>query len=185
MSPPSQREGSLPWNEVNVTRQGLNALSCLRRYRIGSCLQCRVSPRRASYFHLLAQMKVTKAKGANRIWPERFGYAPRGPLATTRDDDNRSALDGSLLRTAPILHEPFPTRVALQEDEARACAPPVERSEARWTPVVARGPLGRGADGNGEDEWFCIQPLCFGYFHLVKVTRPPGETRQRRHEPIR
>jgi hypothetical protein len=38
-------------------------------------------------------------------------------------------------------------------------------------------PPDRGADGNGEDEWFCIQALCFGDFHLgqqMKVTRLPG-----------
>src|SRR4029453_10822854 len=70
------------------------------------------------------------------------------------------------MRTARILNEPMATRSALQGDEARACAPTVERSEVRWTAVVASGPLGRGADGNGEDEWFCIQPLCFGYFHF-------------------
>jgi hypothetical protein len=55
-------------------------------------------------------------------------------------------------------------------------------------------PPDRGADGNGEDEWCCIQALCFGDFHLgqqmfaqrgpahfaqqsyagTKVTRLPG-----------
>jgi hypothetical protein len=42
---------------------------------------------------------------------------------------------------------------------------------------VKQCPPDRGADGNGEDEWFCIQALCFGDFHLgqqMKVTRPPG-----------
>jgi hypothetical protein len=31
----------------------------------------------ASNFHLLAQMKVTKAKGLNTIWPARFGWKTR------------------------------------------------------------------------------------------------------------
>ena len=61
-------------------------------------------------------MKVTKAKGLNCIWPSRFGYAPRGPLDTTRDDDNSSALDGSrAAHGSRVLNEPQANRSALED----------------------------------------------------------------------
>jgi hypothetical protein len=50
------------------------------RWRVFACCRlyawhCRVPPRQAGNFHLLAQMKVTKAKGLTLFGQLAFGYA--------------------------------------------------------------------------------------------------------------
>jgi hypothetical protein len=102
----------------------------------------------AGNFHLLAQMKVTKAKGPNTIWPSRFGKKVRpAQCGSTRSGER-------LERGAKA----FALRVgrALRQVE-----------QARRQPNSP-------AEASGSDR---IEALCFGDFHLgqqMKVTGDAG-----------
>jgi hypothetical protein len=140
---------------------------------LADCVACRVPPRRAGNFHLLVQMKVTKAKDPNATPLSAFcalrNPGPAGHLETpwritrqrTRRRGPRNA-SPALIRWTQGQSAARPRRVRCWTDERRSVQ-------------VAR----RAGQANREErtERFCIEPLCFGDFHLgpqMKVTRPPG-----------
>jgi hypothetical protein len=106
--------------------------------------------RRPTYFHLLAQMKVGKAKGLNTIWLLHVAGGPRTPLRQplcpwATDTPPRDA------RKAPFIRGP------------RARASNLARA---WVVATSTGQI-------------VFEALFFGYFLLgqqKKVTRPPAET---------
>ena len=141
--------------------------------RFGSVPICRVPPRRAGNFHLRGQMKVTKAKALNAtplMRSARFGTAPGGPLEASL---RLGVPARSQARASLGLARAIQTLDARPKREAR----PAQRA---WRDESQRGiqwPAGRGSGACRTSEWFCIEPLCFGDFHLgpqMKVTRPPG-----------
>ena len=157
---------------------------------------CRVPPRRAGNFgvritslrevsgpplreHLLAQMKVTKAKGLNATPFMRSarcgGPAQRATegacITSSLRPARRCGASQSLARvnTNPIepALDPRPKR-----SEASSSGQ-VPRSAAKY-PVARRAGQARREE---RTERCCIEPLCFGDFHLgpqMKVTRLPG-----------
>ena len=131
----------------------------------------RVSPRRASNFHLSRQMKVTKAKAPNAshlIPPLRlekiiiFGRADyasehhaAGPAVV---NSNASPQHTAHQRVHPHFKNPVPAawRAEVPSDASKAMI-----FSARSVGI----------------KWLAFEPLCFGDFHLgqqMKVTRPPG-----------
>ena len=132
----------------------------------------RVPARRPGNFHLVAQMKVTKEKSLNA--------KPLSSFCTLRNP-------------GPAGHwRPCGTS-ALQRARRRGASQARPRENAECGADAKRGPLRhrrlddrtrhptarRAGRARGEEraERFCIEPLCFGDFHLgpqMKVTRPPG-----------
>ena len=139
----------------------------------GGAPACRVPPRRAGNFHLRGQMKVTKAQALNApplMRSSRFGAAPGGPLEAPL----RPGLPArSQARASPGLARAIQTLDARPKREAR----PTQRAWWHESQQGIQWPAGRGFAACRTSEWFCIEPLCFGDFHLgpqMKVTRPPG-----------
>ena len=95
-----------------------------------SHVRCRVPPRRAGNFHLLAQMKVTKAKGLNtHLCRGRGCILSRlvmRRIASARFLDNPSSLRDFIGRKAPVRRE-------LDPDPRCARVPGVARCEVRST----------------------------------------------------
>ena len=153
--------------------------SCPVRPRGGSascltdCLHCRVPPRQAGNFHLRGQMKVTKAKALNATpftRTARAGAANRRAAWRACGTSNPQRAR----RRGPRKASPARIRWTPGRRKARprrACC----WLDPRQSVKVARraGPAKR----EERAEWCCIQPLCFGDFHVgpqMKVTRPPG-----------
>jgi hypothetical protein len=134
---------------------------------------CRVPARRPGNFHLSGQMKVTKAKALNATPlmrsarcgapAQRATWTPNCPscLSRTRRRGPRKA-SPALIRWTPGQSEARPRRARCRFDYRRCL------QVARRTGRARR---------EERAEWFCIQALCFGDFHLsqqMKVTRLPG-----------
>jgi len=163
-----------------------------RRWAV-SHVRCRVPARRPGNFHLLAQMKVTKAKGLNTDLGGMLGCKLKRSLGHRRTSDcfladpssrcdfigRKSALatrqwpDGLFCRSAR--YEVF------VRERSRFEAQEIRRREAASKPARKRcEPLGEAKPGALSKQMsgqICIQALCFGDFHLcrqMKVTRPPG-----------
>ena len=137
------------------------------------CVASRVPARRPGNFHLRGQMKVTKAKALNATPLMRSARAGTPAQRATWREGDASALQRTRrcgLRNA----SPAQIRWTQGQSEARPRRANC-RFELRRCVQVAR----RAGCAKREEraERCCIQPLCFGDFHLgpqVKVTRPPG-----------
>jgi hypothetical protein len=136
-------------------------------------LHCRVPPRQAGNFHLRGQMKVTKAKALNATpftRSARVGSPVQG--ATWRacgGPELSRARRGGLREASPAL-----IRWTQGQREARPRRVRCRFDPRRWFQVARRAGCARGEE---RAERFCLEPLCFGDFHLgpqMKVTRPPG-----------
>ena len=145
------------------------AESCL----LLSALLCRVPARRPGSFHLMGQMKVTKAKALNAtpfMRSARCGTPAQRATWSERDTSDQQRTR----RRGPRKASP-----------AQSCWTPVQSATKprrascrfdwrRWLQVARRAGCARHEE---RTERFCIQPLCFGDFHLrpqMKVTRLPG-----------
>ena len=133
---------------------------------------CRVPSRRAGNFHLRGQMKVTKAKALDAtplMRSARYGSPARRATWQACGASN-------FLRARRRGHRSTsPARIRWTQGQSEArprltnCRQKGRRS-VQW-------PAGRGSEACRTREWFCVEPLCFGDFHLgpqMKVTRPPG-----------
>ena len=163
-------------------RSCLHSAACfdLRALAVGSvwpgsadCVACRVPPRQAGNFHLQGQMKVTKAKALNTT-PLARSARRRAPVrrATWKECDTSSLQRAR--RHGPCKASPARIRWTQGQSEARPRRVSCRLALLRC-PQVAR----RAGRAKREERavWCCIQPLCFGDFHLgpqMKVTRPPG-----------
>jgi hypothetical protein len=136
-------------------------------------LHCRVPARRPGNFHLLGQMKVTKAKALNaKPYGSFFALptpGPAGHLETPKQlaATARSTRPRSALALGPANHH--------GRGLARPAPPSAPR--VRCATRFPSGPLGRVSATCRTSERCCIEVLCFGDFHLdpqMKVTRPPG-----------
>ena len=163
-----------------------------RRWAV-SHVRCRVPARRPGNFHLLAQMKVTKAKGLNtdldgmlgcelerslghRRIADRYLADPssrcdfidrKSPLATRHCSDD---LFGGTARSGVLAVE----RSEFEPQEIRRRNAASKSARKRCDPLGATKP---GALSKQMSAQIGIQALCFGDFHLcrqMKVTRPPG-----------
>ena len=150
--------------------------------RISDCAACRVPPRQAGDFHLGGQMKVTKAKALNATPfmrsarcgtpTQRATWMPCGPsnLPRTR-------------RRGPRKASPAQTRWIPGQSAARPRRASRRFDWRRWRQVARRAGCARREE---RAERCCIQPLCFGDFHLrpqMKVTRLPGRDPARQSQP--
>ena len=161
--------------------------------RPDSHVRCRVPPRRAGNFHLLAQMKVTKAKGPNTDLGGLLGCELERSLAHGRTSGGYLADPSSLCdfieqkallslrrRSSDRLGGVARSRV-LGVDRSKFEPQEIRRREAASKSARKRcEPLGEtkpGALSKQMSGQIGIQALCFGDFHLcqqMKVTRPPG-----------
>src|SRR5215207_5117395 len=115
-------------------------------------------------------MKVTKAKALNAkpfTRSARCGTAPGGPPETPL------VLIQTLRQTRPRVASAFGPAFGVE------CIPsPADRAGCSCdAPRCLRWPAGRGSEAGRTNKGCCIEPLCFGDFHLgpqLKVTRPPG-----------
>ena len=152
----------------------------------GGVPRCRVAARRPGNFHLLGQMKVTKAKALNA--KPVFAFCARRHCAQRATWKPRCRSHLQFARRGLALRRPW-----IQRDERAAAQrskkPKVQRGRGFARPAPPRalsarcaagspsGPLGAVPQRAERKARFCIQPLCFGDFHLgpqMKVTRPPG-----------
>ena len=158
-----------------------------------SHVRCRVPARRPGNFHLLAQMKVTKAKGLNTDLDGMLCCELERSLAHRRTSDGYLADPSSrcdfIGRKAPLatrhcsddLFDPGARYEALGRERSKFEPQEIRRRNAASKSARKRcEPLGEtkpGALSKQMSGQICIQALCFGDFHLcqqMKVTRPPG-----------
>ena len=152
-----------------------------------------IPARRPGDFHLLAQMKVTKAKGLNTDLDGMLGQKLKRSLAY-RDTTDHFLADPSsrcdfigrkaLLVLWRTSNDPFGRRApfdVLAIDRSKFEPQEIRRREAASKSARKRSePLGETKPGALTKKVFGqigIQALCFGDFHLcqqMKVTRPPG-----------
>ena len=172
----------------------------------GDPVSCRVPPRRAGNFHLLAQMKVTKAKGRNTDLVRSLGCELERSLAHRRTSDGFLADPSSrcdfIGRKAPlVLRRPSNDRYgrAAQSEVLLRQRSKFEPQEIRCRNAASKSArkrfdsLGETKPGALTQKVFGqigIQALCFGDFHLcqqMKVARPPGRdpATDRVHKPRR
>ena len=140
---------------------------------LADCVACRVPPRQAGNFHLVGQMKVTKAKALNAtpfMRSARCGTptqrATWKPCGTSNPPRTR--------RRGPRKASPAQIRWIPGQSEARPRRVSCRFDGRRWLQVARRAGCARREE---RAERFCIEPLCFGDFHLgpqMKDTRPPG-----------
>src|SRR4051812_20340970 len=175
---------------------GVIASARLRRVparRLVHSVSCRVPARRPGNFHLLAQMKVTKAKGLNTDSEGMLGCKLARSLAHRCTTDRfladplsrcdfmgRKALLPLWRRSSDRLAWVAESRV-LAADGGKFEPQEIRRRNAASKSARKRcEPLGDTKPGALTKEVFGqigIQALCFGDFHLcqqMKVTRPPG-----------
>ena len=152
----------------------------------------RVPARRPGNFHLLAQMKVTKAKGRNTDLDGMLGRELKRSLAHRRTSDRylgdpssrcdfidrKSPLRvGVLQRSAPRVTRsrgPAANRSKFEPHEIRRRNAASKSARKRSEPRGGAKPRALTSQTSGQ---IGIQALCFGDFHLcqqMKVTRPPG-----------
>ena len=153
----------------------------------------RVPARRPGNFHLLAQMKVTKAKGLNTDLVEADGCKLARSLAHRRETARfladpssrcdfigrklllalrRSSNDGIGWVARPNVLSAHRSKCEPQEIRRRPAASKSARK--RSEPRGGAKPRALTSQTSGQ---IGIQALCFGDFHLgqqMKVTRPPG-----------
>jgi hypothetical protein len=145
-------------------------------------LHCRVPPRQAGNFHLRGQMKVTKAKALNATpFTRSARYADPVQGATFRHRDASSPQRAG--RRGPRKASPALTRWTQGQSEARPRRVSCRFGLRRWFQVARRAGWARSEE---RAERFCLQPLCFGDFHLgpqMKVTRLPGRDPARQRGP--
>ena len=157
---------------------------------IDSCAACRVPPRRAGNFHLVGQMKVTKAKALNAtpfMRSARCGTPTQRATLNPCDTSNPPRTR----RRRPRRASPAQSRWIPAQSAARPRRVSCRFDWRRWRQVARRAGRARREE---RAERSCIQPLCFGDFHLgpqmfakrgsahfaqrsyadTKVTRPPG-----------
>ena len=158
------------------------AESCL----LLSALLCRVPARRPGNFHLRGQMKVTKAKALNAtpfMRSARCGTPAQ--RATWRPCDTSNP--PRTRRRGPRKASPAQIRWIPGQSAARPRRVSCRFDLRRWLQVARRA--GRARRGE-RAERCCIQPLCFGDFHLgpqMKATRLPGRDPAKRRsqtEPL-
>ena len=152
----------------------------------GGVPRFRVPARRPGNFHLLGQMKVTKAKALNAkpvlAFCARRHCAQRATWKPRCRSHLQFARRGLALRRPWIQRD---GRAAAQRSKrpkvqrGRGFARPAPPSEVsdRGAAEFPSGPLGAAPQRAERKARFCIQGLCFGDFHLgpqMKVTRPPG-----------
>ena len=137
------------------------------------CVASRVPPRRAGNFHLRPQMKVTKAKGL-KATPFGSFFALRRP-GPAGHFDTPPRIEPTTRSTRPR----FASAWGPADLRGRGFARPAPSSapQVRCAASSPSRPPDRGSGACRTSERCCIQPLCFGDFHLgpqMKVTRPPG-----------
>jgi len=166
-----------------------------------SCAACSAAPdsaRRAGNFHLLAQMKVTKAKGLNTHLCRERGcilsrfVSHRIPSARCLADpsslrdfigpkalliDWRPSIDrrGRLVQLGPRAQSK--ALLAARSENEPLEKGPGTRHQSKRKPSEPRGRPESRALTQQTSGQIGIQALCFGDFHLcqqMKVTRPPG-----------
>jgi hypothetical protein len=155
----------------------------------------RVSARLPSGFHLLAQMKVTKAKGLEHQPFEWFASATRLLSRLWHENTHRTTLPvtsltfsrSSSLRLDPSGPRPWTTSTA-QSLPAAGGSSRAAGAAAKAKPVAAHPlgssvglPMGRtrksACSRSEQAKWAGVRALCFGDFHLgqqMKATRQPG-----------
>ena len=134
---------------------------------------CRVPPRRAGGFHLVGQMKVTKAKALNAkpfMGSARCGGPAQRATWRYRGRSAHRRTRRGLAARRPSRELALRGRGPVGPRRPGRCKSAVSRCHqvARWAGRARR---------EERTERCCIQPLCFGDFHLrpqMKVTRPPG-----------
>ena len=153
----------------------------------------RVPARRPRNFHLLAQMKVTKAKGLNTDLDGMLGCELERSVGHRRTSDRFLADPSSrcdfierksLLEHRLTPHEqrgavlargiPSPGRSECEPQEIRRREAASKPARKRFDPLGDAKPGALSKQMSGQ---ICIQALCFGDFHFgqqMKVTRPPG-----------
>ena len=148
--------------------------------------RCRVPPRRAGKVHLQGQMKVTKAKAMNT--KPVLAYCARRHCAQRATWRLRCGSRPQFARPGLASHRPWfqrDRRAAAQRldkpmvQRGRGFARPAPPSAVsdRGAAEFPSGPLGALPQRAERKDRFCIEPVCFGDFHLgpqMKVTRPPG-----------
>jgi hypothetical protein len=155
--------------------------------------RCRVPARRPGNFHLLAQMKVTKAKGLNTDLGGMLG-CELGRSLWNRGASDRYLVDPSsrcdfidqkaLLplpghssdRRGGVARSRVPAvdRSRFEPQEIRRRSAASKSARKRCEPLGETKPRALSKEVSGQ---IGIQALCFGDFHLcrqMKVTRPPG-----------
>jgi hypothetical protein len=175
----------------------MKALGAVRALVVGLPLRgiadrvaCRVPARRPGNFHLVGQMKVTKAKALNATPFTRSARcgtpaqrATWKPCGTSNPPRTR--------RRGPRKASPAQSRWIPDQSAARPRRVSCRFDWRRWRQVARRAGCARREE---RAERFCTQPLCFGDFHLgpqmlakrgsahfaqrsyadTKATRPPG-----------
>jgi hypothetical protein len=148
----------------------------------------RVSARLPSNFHLLAQMKVTKAKGLEHQPFDLFASATRLLPRLWHENVQRTTLSVTSLtfsRSSSFRLDPKGPRRGGVPQWARYGA---TVAAAKAQPVAAHPlessvalPMGRtrqsACSRSKQAKWAGVGALCFGDFHLgqqMKVTRQPG-----------
>jgi hypothetical protein len=161
----------------------------------------RVSARLPSNFHLLAQMKVTKAKGLEhqpfewfapatrllpRLWHENVQRATLSVTSLTFSRSSAFRLDpagprrGGVPRSWPTnTVQPLPAAgLSSRATGAAAKAQPVAAHPLGSSVALPMGRTRKFACSRSEQaKWAGVRALCFGDFHLgqqMKVTRQPG-----------
>ena len=134
---------------------------------------CRVPARRPGNFHLRGQIKVTKAKALNATPLMRSARAG-GPARRATWRPCSTADLPRARRRGPRKASPALTRWT----QGRRAARP-RRVSCRLDPPRGLQVARRAGVAQREERavWCCIEPLCFGDFHLgpqMKVTWPPG-----------
>ena len=122
--------------------------------------------------HLRPQMKVTKAKGLNTTPPSFCTLRSPGPAGHLHQCGTNDLLLAG--RRGPRNASPAQARWTQGQSEARPRRVRCRFDIQRWLQVARRADIPKREE---RAEWFCIQGLCFGDFHLapqMKVTRPPG-----------
>jgi hypothetical protein len=137
------------------------------------CVACRVPPRQAGNFHLRGQMKVTKAKALNAT---PFMRSARFGTPTQRATWNHCCTSNlqRARRRGPRSASPAQIRWTPGQSAARPRRASCRFDWRRCGQVARRAGCARREE---RAERFCIQPLCFGDFHLrpqMKATRLPG-----------
>ena len=126
------------------------------------CVACRVPARRPGGFHLRGQMKVTKAKALNATPLMRSaGYGTPVQRATLNH-----CCTSNLQRTrwrGPRKASPAQTRWTLGRSAARPRRVSCRFDLRRCVQVARRAGCARQEE---RAERFCIEPICFGDFHL-------------------
>ena len=140
---------------------------------IADRVACRVPARWPGNFHLGGQMKVTKAKALNAtpfMRSARFRTPTRRATWKPCDTSNLQRTR----RRGPRKASPAQSRWSPGQSAARPRRASYRFNWRRWLQVARRAGCARRGE---RAERFCIQPLCFGDFHLrpqMKVTRLPG-----------